>query len=568
MLKFSQMPYDRPDVEAVMLQMNELCTQMQGAKTFEEAKEIFLAFDELSAEFNTPCTLAYVRHQLDTTDEFYDKEVEFIDEESPRLQEYSQRWAQILVDSPWRKQLEEEYGALLFVNMELELKSFSPEIIEDLQLENRLCTEYDKLLASAQIPFEGQPRTLAQMTPFKQSADDTVRRAAWEAEAAFYTEHGEELDRLYDELVHVRDRMAKKLGYDNFVELGYCRMQRNCYDKDDVAAFRAGVIRHIVPLADRLYKAQAARLGVPYPLSFNDMALNFRSGNAKPSGTADDILREAKAFYHDLSPETAEFIDFLYEYDLLDVLAKKGKSGGGFCTDLGTYDAPFIFANFNGTSGDVEVMTHEAGHAFASYMARDVRPRALCWPGLESCEIHSMSMEFFSWPWAERFFGEEANKFRFSHLADALTFIPYGTMVDHFQHEVYENAACTPAERHDIWRKLLGIYMPWVRLDDGLAFYGEAKGWQRQHHIYERPFYYIDYCLAQSIALQFWAAAQADQKDAWARYMTLVSHAGTKNYRELVQSAELNVPFDENALRDVANTANKYLDEFDMTTIK
>ena len=563
MLKFSDMPYVRPDVDGVMRQMNALCDRMERAADFAEADECFLAFDQLEAEFDTACTLAYVRHQLDTTDEFYDKEVEFIDENAPRVQEAGQCWEKILVSCPHRAQLEEKYGALLFQNAELSLRAFDPKIIPELQEENRLCTQYDKLLASAQIPFEGENRTLAQMTPFKQSADDAIRRRAWEAEAAFYTENGAQLDEIYDQLTHLRDKMGRALGFSGYTGLGYCRMQRNCYGQKEIEAFRRGVIRHIVPIAERLYRAQAERLGVEYPMHFYDMSLNFRSGNACPKGTADDILARTKRFYHELSNETGEFIDFMYRYDLLDVLAKKGKSGGGFCTDLGIYDAPFIFANFNGTSGDVEVVTHEAGHAFAAYTARNVRPRSMRWPGMESCEIHSMSMEFFAWPWAEGFFGDAADKFRFAHLSDALTFIPYGTMVDHFQHEVYAHPDITPAQRHETWRKLLKIYMPWVRLDDGLDFYGEGKGWQRQHHIYESPFYYIDYCLAQTVALQFWALDQRDHEDAWSRYLRLVRLGGTKNYRELVEAAGLCVPFDENALKDVAESATAYLDAFD-----
>ena len=551
-----------------MRDMDALCARLGAAQTFEEANDTFLAFDTLQAQYDTAATLAYVRHQQDTNDSFYDAEVEFFDQQAPRIQEYVQRWMQALMDTPWQSRLQEVYGAQLFCDIRLSLRAFSPQIIEDLQEENRLCTAYDKLLASAQIPFDGAPRTLAQMSPYKQSADDVTRHAAWRAEAAFYTEHGQQLDELFDRLTKLRDQMGKKLGFDGFTQLGYCRMHRSCYDQNDIEAFRKNVVTDIVPIAQRLYQAQAKRIGAAYPMSYSDMSLNFTSGNAKPCGSAQDILDQAQRFYHELSPQTSEFIDFMYQYELLDVLTRKGKSGGGFCTDLGTYDAPFIFANFNGTSADVEVVTHEAGHAFAAYMARDIRPRSLRWPGMESCEIHSMSMEFFAWPWADGFFGADAEKFRFSHLSDALTFIPYGTMVDHFQHEVYRNPDCTSQQRHDIWRHLMEIYMPWVQLDDGLAFYGEAKGWQRQHHIYESPFYYIDYCLAQSVALQFWALAQQDPQDAWNRYLTLVRLAGTKNFRQLVDAAGLCVPFAPDALQNVAQKATAYLDQVDLEAIR
>ena len=258
----------------------------------------------------------------------------------------------------------------------------------------------------------------------------------------------------------------------------------------------------------------------------------------------------------------------MFENELFDVLSRPGKSGGGYCTSFPEYKSPFIFANFNGTQHDVEVMTHEAGHAFAAYQARDIFPLELQSPSLESCEVHSMSMEFFAWPWQEGWFGDQTEKFYYSHLAGALEFIPYGTMVDHFQHIVYEKPQMTPAERHDTWRELLGIYMPWVALGDEIPFYGEGKGWQRQSHIYERPFYYIDYCLAQTVALQFWAAMQRDRKDAWERYMKFVSLAGTRTFTELVAAAGLDSPFGDDALHTVANTAVEWLNNVDMTNIK
>ena len=228
---------------------------------------------------------------------------------------------------------------------------------------------------------------------------------------------------------------------------------------------------------------------------------------------------------------------------------------------------PFIFANFNGTQHDVEVVTHEAGHAFAAYTNRDRIPMQYVWPSLEACEVHSMSMEFFAWPWAEGFFGKDARKFRYTHLAGALTFIPYGTMVDHFQHIVYEKPDMTPAERHAVWKELLGVYMPWMRLDGEIPFYSEGQGWQRQHHIYSSPFYYIDYCLAQTVSLQFWARIQKDPKDAWAHYMAYTRQGGTAVFTELLKNAGLDNPFEESCLRGVCEEAGRWLDNYDLTGI-
>ncbi len=472
-----------------------------------------------------------------------------------------------MLSSPFRKDFTAEYGGLMFVNAEIALKTFSPEIVGDIQQENDLTQEYEKLLASAQIPFEGKTYTISQMSPLKTDPDDVRRLAAWKAEGQWYKDNQAALDDIYDKLVHLRDRMGKKLGYEGYTTLGYYRMGRNCYTKENVEKFRAAVRTYLVPLADSIYREQAKRLGKEYPMSFADNALEFRTGNPRPAGTPDDILAQGKKFYDELSPETSEFFRTMLDGELLDVLSTEGKAGGGYCTSIPDYRVPFIFANFNGTQHDVEVVTHEAGHAFAAYTNRDRVPMSYTWPSMEACEVHSMSMEFFAWPWAEGFFGKDTQKFYYSHLSGALTFIPYGTMVDHFQHIVYEKPEMTSAERHAVWKELLGVYMPWMKLDGDIPFYAEGEGWQRQHHIYSSPFYYIDYCLAQTVSLQFWALLQQDQKNAWAHYMVYTRLGGSRTFTELLKNAGLESPFEENCLRTVAQTAKEYLEHFDLSVL-
>lgn len=567
-MKFSEMPYARPDTEALKKQFASLTEQLKAAGDYSQAKAIFLEADKLMRSLETVASLAHIRHSIDTRDEFYNEEEKFWNGALPELNEYFQNWTLAMLQTPFRDDFAAEYGDLMFINAEIELKTFSPEIIPELQQENELTQEYEKLLASAQIPFEGGIYTLSQLTPFKNDADDVRRLAAWKAEGQWYKDNQPELDRLYDELVKLRDSIGKKLGYEGYTTLGYYRMGRNCYDKNDVEKFRAAVQKYLVPVADEIYKKQAARLGVEYPLSFADAALEFRSGNPKPQGSADDILAQGKAFYNALSPESGEFFNAMLEGELLDVLSTEGKQSGGYCTSLPDYGMPFIFANFNGTQGDVEVVTHEAGHAFAAWLNRDRVPLSNVWPSMEACEVHSMSMEFFAESWADKFFGADAKKFRYSHLAGALTFIPYGTMVDHFQHEVYARPEMTPAERHGVWKELLGIYMPWLKLDGDIPFYADGEGWQRQHHIYSSPFYYIDYCLAQTVSLEFWEMLQEDPKKAWKHYMAYALQGGSRTFTDLLKNAGLESPFDEACLRSVCGKASECLEKFDLDDVK
>ena len=566
-MKFKDMPYQRPDLAGAKAAVAALTERLKAAGSYEEAKAAFLEMEKESAHLSTMANLANIRHSIDTRDEFYDGEVKFFNAAMPELQEYRQQWTLAMLASPFRKDFTAEYGDLMFVNAEIALKAFDPAIIPELQAEGDLTQAYEKLLASAQIPFEGKTYTLSQLTPFKSDPDDGRRLAAWKAEGRWYKDNQAELDRLYDELVHLRNAMGKKLGYEGYTTLGYYRMGRNCYDKDDVEKFRAAVRRYLVPVADSIYRAQAQRLGKTYPMSFADNALEFRSGNPRPAGTAEDILAQGMKFYGELSPETKEFFRTMLDDELLDVLSTEGKAGGGYCTELADYHVPFIFANFNGTQGDVEVVTHEAGHAFACWMNRCRVPAEYMWPSMEACEVHSMSMEFLAWPWAEGFFGADARKFRYSHLAGALTFIPYGTLVDHFQHEVYANPDMTPAQRHQVWKELLDVYMPWMKLDGDIPFYAEGEGWQRQHHIYSSPFYYIDYCLAQTVSLQFWAMSQKDFADAWKHYMAYTVQGGSHTFTDLLKNAGLDSPFEEKTLAGVCAAARGWLENYDLTGI-
>ena len=566
-MTFPEMPYQRPDLAALKADYDAITARLRAAADYPAARAAFLENDALERHIQTLATLASTRHSIDTRDAFYDGESKFWNAADPELQVCRDAFIAVLLESPFRADFAAEYGDLMFQNAEMARKTFAPEIVPDLQQENDLTQEYEKLLASAQIPFEGSVCTLSQLTPYKTDADDARRLAAWKAEGQWFKENQPQMDEIYDKLVHLRDGMGKKLGYEGYTTLGYYRMQRNCYTKADIEKFRAAVVQYLVPVAERVCRAQAERLGVPYPMSYADEALMFRSGNPRPVGDADAILAMGKTFYDELSPETSVFFNTMLDGKLLDVLSTPGKASGGYCTSLPDYNVPFIFANFNGTQGDVEVVTHEAGHAFAAWTNRDRVPMQYTWPTMEACEVHSMSMEFFAWPWAEGFFGKDAAKFRYSHLAAALTFIPYGTAVDHFQHIVYEKPDLAPAERHAVWKDLLGIYMPWLRLDGDIPFYGDGESWQQKHHIYSSPFYYIDYCLAQTVSLEFWAMIQQDRADAWTHYMAYTRQGGTRTFTELLQNAGMQSPFAPDCLRSVCEAASRWLDAFDLTGI-
>ncbi len=558
-MKFSQMEYRRPDYAAAFSKIDQLTGALFGAESAKEQERVYREFETLLSGLDTQITLCAIHNSIDTRDEFYIAEQEYHDQSAPLLEEKLQSFHRALVPSPFRRELEDRLGALLFQNIELELRAFSPEIIPLMQEENQLVTEYQKLYASARIPFGGKVLTVAQLGPYKESTSRTTRKAALEAEGSFFDEHRQEFDQLFDKLVKNRTQQAKALGFESFVELGAIRRQRNCYSPADIARFRDQVVRDLVPLTVKIKERQARRIGAD-DFKFWDNALKFKDGSAAPQGTPEEILAAGKQMYKELSPETAEFIKVMFENELFDVLAKEGKAPGGYCTGLEDYGLPFIFSNFNGTSGDVDVLTHEAGHAFADFIAnKTVETHALRCPTMEGAETHSMSMEFLTAPWHYLFFGDQTEKYELSHAEDALSFIPYGCLVDHFQEEVYRNPDMTPEERNETWLRLEKRYRPYLDFGD-LPFYGRGAGWQRQLHIYTSPFYYIDYCLAQVMSLQFFQLSLESRETAWKKYLELVKLGGTRTFVELVHSAGLLSPLDDGCVKKVCGATAQWLE--------
>lgn len=561
MKKFTELPYTRPDIDAIKKAFREQVKLLKVASSLEEQIQAIKEINKINANVDTASNLAYIRNSIDTTDDFYDTERTFFDENGPEIGDLNFEYYTALAGSKFKKELIANFGDQLFTIASYRVNSFSKEIIEDLKEENKLGSSYSKLVAGAKIQFDGKELNLSQLTPYVQSKDRLVRKAAAEARFNFVADNEEEFDTIYDDAVKLRHKMARKMGLKNFVELGYLRMQRSDYTPEMVASYREQIRKHIVPLAVQIRKKQAKRLGLEN-LKHYDNSLFYNSGNPKPKGDAKWIINNGIKMYQELSQETGEFFDFMTKYELMDLETKKGKDTGGYCTFIANYGAPFIFSNFNGTSGDIDVLTHEAGHAFQVYSSKHHKINEYFWPTYESAEIHSMSMEFFTWPWMGLFFKEDTEKYKFEHLASGLLFLPYGVAVDEYQHAVYENPEMNSVERKATWRKIEKKYMP--DLDyDGHEYLESGGRWQLQSHIYQSPFYYIDYTLAQICAYQYWIKMQDDFKGAWNDYLSLCQAGGSLSFLQLVDLAGLKSPFSDGTLEGVANNIKAWLEKVD-----
>lgn len=559
-MKFSEMTYKRPDFETVK---TEIRAKLDAFKNAKNAEEQIRCLDEINAirnDLDTQSVLAEIRHSINNNDEFYTKENDYWDEYSPLYANETTNLAKAILASPFLSELKKKYPKQLFTLLENSVKSFDECIIEDLQEENKLSTQYNRIRATAQIEFDGKKYTIPGLAVFLENPDRATRKRASIALAGFYASHEQEIDEIYDKLVKVRDKIAKKLGFKNFVELGYVRMNRSDYNADDVACYRRQILETVTPMASEIVENQRKRLGYDKIYSY-DLNYKFASGTPKPQGSPEWIIENGKKMYSELSPETKEFFTMMVDNDLMDLVSKEGKEGGGYTTYITGYKSPFIFSNFNGTAGDLEVLTHEAGHAFQVYSSRDITIPECLWPTYESCEIHSMSMEFFTYPWMKNFFGKDTDKYLYDHLTGTVTFLPYGVLVDHFQHEVYEHPEMSPAERKATWHKLEGMYMPWKKYD-GADLFERGGWWFQQLHIFNSPFYYIDYTLAQICAHQFFGKINKDFNAAWKDYLHLCKLGGTQSFLGLVKEANLKSPFEEGTVAAAMEVVKAKIEEF------
>lgn len=549
-MKFKDYKYERPDFLGISKELENIASAIKEEKEVEKIIKLIDKRNEIIGHYDTLTSICYVRNTIDTTDAFYEEEINVIQENGPMITEKAQEIIYAIINHEKKPELEKHYGKYWFEAMELSLKTFNPSVSDLLVEEGKLTVEYNKVMASAQIEYDGKINNLSQMRKYTTSVDRNIRKEATLKVDEFLQANEEKIDNIYDKLVKIRHEIALKLGYKNFIELGYARMGRTDYNASDVDNYRKQVLESLVPVANEIILKNCKRIGVTNPQIY-DLDLQFLDGNPTPKGNKDELVNKALKMYTEMSKETKEFFEFMIEHDLLDLETKKGKQNGGYCTYFYDYKSPFIFSNFNGTSGDVDVLTHEAGHAFMAYTcSKELSNPDLIWPTSEACEIHSMSMEFFAHPWMELFFEEDTKKYLLSHTNEALTFIPYGVCVDHFQHLVYENPFATPQERKEMWKKCEKMYTPW-RVMDEIPMFAKGAFWYKQGHIFSSPFYYIDYTLAQVCALEFYLDSIENKADAWDRYVKLCKLGGSKSFVGLIKEVGIHNPFENGSIRGI-----------------
>lgn len=557
-MKLMDIPYKRPDVDAMLEKCAKLTVDFEQAASAEEQLAVLKEFETEKAHYETYSCLSNIRNSCDTQDPFYIEEQAFYDKYDPIATQCFNNFTKKIIDSKFQDELRKVCGNYFFDCLEMNQKTFSPAIMDLMAEENELCSQYEQLYASARIDFGGKICNVSQLSAFRQSPDREVRKAAVEAEGKFFDSHQDQIEEIYDRLVKNRTEQARILGYDNFVDLAYVRRHRS-YTKEDVAKFRQQVLEVMVPKNVEYKKKQAADIGIE-DFKFYDNDFFFADGNPMPKCDTKEMLKLAQKMFGEMSPETKELIDLMIENDLFDIEARNGKRNAGYCTTIEDYGYPFIFSNSNGTSGDVNTLTHECGHALAAYTTQKlIELPPLRHAPMEACETHSMSMEFLTSPWHHLFFGEDTAKYS-EHLAKGASyFIPYSVIVDYWQELVYTNPQWTKEERNQAWLELEKQFRPYLDFGD-LPFYSRGAGWQRQIHITCMPFYYIDYSIAQTLALQFFALFLKDRKSTWEKYMKFVKIGGMMNIDETIAACDLISPFTPGGLKEILQPVYEWID--------
>ncbi|MDO4564381.1 MAG: M3 family oligoendopeptidase [Clostridia bacterium] len=560
MWKFSELPYERPNVPAFKKQVKAMCKAVESAPNYEAQKAALKMLDKLVHDFSSLGAIAHIRYDINTNDEFYAEEKKFWDKTMPSLIPLEKKRMELMIHLKFRKEFEAEYGTQMFKEAEAQLRLADKRLMLSMVQEAGLKTRYAKLTAGCTTQFRGEKCNFYGLLKYMESDDREIRKAAFMEWARLYESIAPELDEIYDKLIGLRCKMAEKIGMSGYIEMAYLDRGRYDYTPSEVYKFRENIKKYVVPAVAKLYEQQRERIGVD-KLRYYDEKYAYPDGNPTPIGTRDELVEKAAEMYRELSPETGEFFDFMKAHELFDLETRDGKRMGGYCTTIASKLSPFIFSNFNGTSADVDVLTHEAGHAFQAYLAM----RSIPWSEqmhapMEICEVHSMSMEHFTYPWMDKFFGDKADKYRSAHLQDALKTIPYLVAVDDFQHRVFEKPGMTRDERYACWKEIEGEYLPW-RDYDGNEFLEKGGFWMQKQHIFLYPFYYIDYALAQTCAFGFYIKMCEDGKAAWEDYLRLCKAGGCLGYFELLELANLPNPFAEGTVQNMVDAVMKKIEE-------
>jgi len=479
------------------------------------------------------------------------------EEVRPIAEEGDSRLGTALLSSKHRAAVAERYGHHLLDVLEISVEPLAP-INSALRVKaGDLVSKYDKIVAAGEVTVGGKSVTLSVARNMGTSNDPAVRYESFTGYRGWFLDNRPLLAEIYDELVKTRHQMGRNLGYDDYIPLGYKVMGRTDYGVSEVAAFRASVRAWAVPLRESFCAHQAAELGTP---TLKPWDAGYMPSLTLPNGIApiETQLERAQRVFNAVSPRLAAHFQRMRAEGLIDLENRRGKQAGAYCTSFSDEGRVAIFCNSTGDEEDVGTLMHEMGHAFQGWESQPIEAVDLQWPTYDACEIHSMGMEYLSMPHMTEFFApEHADRFRRNRWREAVDLLCYICVVDEFQHWVYANPDASADQRDHEWDRIWDIYMKGIDYSGAEKY--KAARWYAQGHLFHAPFYYIDYAIAETGAMQLAMIAADDYERAVEAYLDLCKAGGTMSVLNIFKSAGLRSPFDPEVMRDLMTHATSEL---------
>lgn len=496
---------------------------------------------ELEAVVSEDACWRQIRMTCDTTDPKLEEAFTyFCMEIQPRLQPYSDLLNKKLVNNPFVQALDQQkyftYLRTVKKNIELFREANIPLHAELSVMQQ----QYGAIAGKMTVEVNGQEYTLQQAAKFLESHDRDLRESVYRKIQERRLQDQDAMHELYSQLIAKRHEVATNAGFANYRDYKFVELGRFDYSKEDCFQFHEAVKLHVLPIIDKIYQRKKEKLGLDVLRPWDTEAEPDGIAPLKPFTDGKDLYERSVACFQDLNPFFADCLKKMNELGHFDLESRKGKAPGGYNCPLAESGAPFIFMNAAGQMSDVTTMVHEGGHAVHSFLAHNLELSAFKEYPMEIAEVASMAMELFSMYHWDAFFdnADDLKRAREHQLERTITIFPWIAIIDKFQHWVYEHPTHTVAERTAKWMEILKEFSTNSIDYTGLDAY-RAIGWQRQLHLFEVPFYYIEYGIAQLGAIGLWMQYRNDPKQALQNYINALSLGGTRTLPELYEAAGL-----------------------------
>ena len=558
MYKFSDLQYKETDYQSLAKMILDLTEKAKKADSPSSLEEVLKIYDTEMGEVGYNYTLSYIHSSLDSSDSFWQEALQKESKGNAMLD--TTPLLKAILENKYFASLEEKYGPVLRDKLNKSISTGSKAQNERAE-EGDLVSKYQREKAMVRINYKGKELSEGEVIPLFESPIREERIQSRKAVAKAFLEKKELFGSMLERLISLRDTIAKENGFSNYLEYMDINYSRIGYGEKEMDAFVSEVKEYVVPVLSHIFEETRKRLGLE-EMTVADISLMFVDGNAKPSGGADVLKEAAKKMYKALSPEMEAFFTGMLDSHSIDVDFSPNKvSGMGFCTDLKKGMYPFVFGNLDGTSWDVTVFTHEVGHAWQSYASDQNLDLTLFREmPLDAVEIPSKTMELFSYPFAEEFFGKDGDKFRFAHFRNAVKEIVAYTSVHELNTWIYTHVGASFDEINEKWMEIQSSYYPNVSYGEMEEEEKKGAGLLRNMGIFMFPRYLISYVFSEMCAIDLFMEYLKDKDKALDSYNRLCRVGGSKSYPEILSAAGLEPSYKKGRVKDVMEKVKAYLE--------